>query len=59
MIFNEIFCKIDNLTCDLLKNKYIKKKKKGFYAKIDINFYMNWCECLKSYSTQNVWNCLC
>ena len=40
MIFNEIFCKIDNLTCDLLKNKYIKKKK-GFYAKIDINFYMN------------------
>ena len=24
LIFNEIFCKIDNLTCDVLKNEYIK-----------------------------------
>ena len=26
------------------------------YAKIDTNFYMNRCECLESYSTQNVRN---
>ena len=45
IILSKIESRIDNLLWGILKSGYVKKKKKGSYAKIDKKIYTNWCEC--------------
>ena len=42
----------------VLKSEYVKIEKVGAYAKLDMNFCTNWCECFNEIRNNDVL-CLC